>query len=277
MAFPYIVYCPRYYDKSGGRQALHRFAFELSQAGQEVYSSTPHQADRWRIPYADRSKIEQLAAQGGIAVYPEIVYGNPFATRTVVRWELNRRGAMGGPLAYEPTDLIYGYSRVFGNYDDDKILYLQFYNLDIMVDKKLPRVGRVYYVGKGTSTPRIPETEGATEITKHRPRKKGDLAQLFQTSSLFICYDAVTALIDEALLCGCPVVVVPGHISYDDFYKSDSSRRGVAWGMAGAAEAAATVDSLYMREKVYKNYDNFKKNIILFIRDTQAQATKNNQ
>jgi O-antigen biosynthesis protein len=269
---PYIIFATKYNQMSGGCCVLHKFARELYDLGAEVYLNTPLQNKKWSVPFADHKLITELVTDGAISVFPEVTRGTPYHGKTVVRFLLNKPGYFGGPTVYPQEDLIYQYSRIYGEYPEDKILMLTILDLDTMKDYKRPRQGVCFYVGKGYATPRIKETDGATEITKNWPAQKLRLAYVFQTSELFITYDNCTALIDEARLCGCPVVIIPGHVDQEEIKNHEIGLDGIGFGMAEKEHAKDSIDPEKVRERVLAGHEVFKKRLSKFIIDTQDIA-----
>jgi hypothetical protein len=66
------------------------------------------------------------------------------------------------------------------------------------------RSGVLVWVGKGRGGA-IPD--GARVITHHWPASRQELGDLLRSSEYLISFDAYTALVHEATMCGCPVVV----------------------------------------------------------------------
>ena len=73
----YLIWTPDYRNNSGGIRALHRLCHLLNRRGQEAYVSNPIVNKDWNTLYLDPKNI----TDDFIAVYPEIVWGNPFGQR----------------------------------------------------------------------------------------------------------------------------------------------------------------------------------------------------
>lgn len=276
--YPYLIFTYPYDSKCGGNIALHRLGHELVLKSVPVFTNTPRsgQHPEWPIPYAPVQSSAQFAKYGAIAIYPEVTHGNPFGCSTVVRWILYSAGFFGGPASYPPKDLIYPYSEIYNEWKlpPERILHVPFIDTDIYFDPGCSnRSGVCFYVGKDFGTPRIPETSGSLEITKTFPDDPRDLAKIFQTSELFICYDNATALVDNARLCGCPVIVVPGRFSRDQL-KYDLGWNGIGWGME-ELKAAKELDSSTIRVNYQRLLERSRSQIDLFIRQTQRVAENN--
>lgn len=278
--FPYIIWAPPFDRRSGGCKVLHALAHELNVRGITAYLNTSAQNPPWRSPsLTNDPAISAIASSGAIAIYPEIIFGNPFNCRTVVRWVLNIPGKISGPKEYPSEDLVYIFTRsydVFGGLEDKYVLHYPQVELDIFYDMHLPRKGVCFYVGKGAATPRIPETAHATEITRGWPVEQKDLADLFRKSELFIVYDNATSLQDNARLCGCPVVHVPGYCSLDGVVP-ELGWDGMGWGMQELEKAKATMNSEKLRQEYIRLKEIFSQRLGLFIEDTQKIAEERNK
>ena len=277
--FPYIVWAPPFDRRSGGCKTLHALAYEIQKRNTYVYMNTDVQHPPWKVaPLTNDPAIERISKSGAIAVYPEIIFGNPFNCKTVVRWVLNRPGKIGGPTEYPPEDLIYPFSKAYGMFGlpDERQLFLPTIELDIYYDRKLPRSGICFYVGKGSRTKRIPETAGAKEITRGWPQEQNQLAELFCRSELFITYDVVTSLYDNARLCGCPVVIVPDGYFKKDEINLETGWLGCGWGIEETDKAKSTMNSEAMRNIYVEKYQQFQDSLTRFIEYTQKIATERN-
>jgi GT2 family glycosyltransferase len=148
-------------------------------------------------------------------VYPEIVTGNPLNMPYVVRWLLNKPGVLGEAVSFEKSDMLFTYDKDF--FDESLgIAHLSipaadlsiFHNNDNPFDQQ--RDGACYYAHKylaagGQLTEHV---EGATSLCQDVSLTPHDIAQILRRSSCLFCYEP-TAMITEALLCGCPVVMIP--------------------------------------------------------------------
>ncbi len=213
-ARPYLIYAPPFSNASAGIIVLHRLAFELYKLGIEVYINTYQQNPRYAtIPHI--SKCDK--SKNPIAVYPEIVWGNPFECSTVVRFVLHTPGYWGGPKEFGKDDILFVYSG-FGTLkdelglDDDHVLYVPTVDTGIFYDKKQPRLGRYVYRGKGKQPDHIvsklyPLIGGKESFVGEE--KQRELADKLNHCECLYSYDVVTTLTEIARLCGCPVVLIP--------------------------------------------------------------------
>lgn len=194
---PYLVWTFAYRPDSSGQKVMHRLAHELNQVGQTAFVAFERRNPAWDTPY-------HPAPLGGdwIAVYPEVVAGNPWNAPHVARYVLNTPGKLGGDREYAPSEQVFAYAHLFS---DAPLLYLPAIELDIYRDRHLPRRGALWYVGKGRRTRSVPGIEITRRLRRHPQR----LADALNRATVLYCFDNVTAMIRLALLCGCPVVVIP--------------------------------------------------------------------
>jgi hypothetical protein len=188
---------------------------------------------------------------------------------------LNKAGVLGGPLTYPKDDLVWGYCRPFmpDDWPDDRYLFLNHVDSSDFNCTNKTRSGICYCVGKGFNTPRIKETQYATEITRDWPKDDKTLENIFNTHELFVSYDNATALTDIARLCGCPVVWIPGHLEKDVAFKTEMlPENGIGWGMKEADKAKTTLDVSSLRYRFDLIYKVFQTDLIRFAEETQRVA-----
>lgn len=226
---PYAIWSPPYDHAVGGIRALHRLRDELLARGCEATVG----------PEGDPAAI---------AVYPEIVTGNPFGAERVVRWLLN---------VASPTDgMVFSWARSLG---DGLLLTVDIVERDLFRFRSGPRDGVVYWVHKGTFDASV-LPPGARQITHTWPETREGVAEVLAGASLLISFDPFTMLVLESVLVGTPVLVHAPRSSAAASALDGWLPYGVAWspdelpwalstvGMAGAAydvkraEFARTVD-----------------------------------
>lgn len=268
---PYIVFSPPYDGNSGGVKVLHSLCHELIKKGQRVYINTVGQSPRWPIPVATPPIIHKLATtEDAIGVYPEIIFGNPLGTRTVVRYILNDPGHLGGPKTYDESDLKFVFSEVYNRYGfpEEQVLFNPVIDVENFQNLGLPRTQRCLYIGKGGATPRSPYSTGAIEIP--RPCSERVLNDILNKSKILYCYDPITALTEISRLCGCPVVMIPGtQFTKEQYSRHEFGWEGVGWGIEEMQRAIDSVNSTQFREKYMKMKEIFLNKLDKFIEITQ--------
>jgi hypothetical protein len=223
-----------------------------------------------------RNQAKHLCANGFTAVYPEIIYGNPLAAKHVARWILNRPGLLGGDKQYDDAELVFNYSDAYTGYIHNRIagkLYMPTIDQSIFFSDGHDASQRklvCYYVGKSTWKNGYIDRDNAFEITRTTPARE-ELGQIFRNSRVLYCFDNSTILIYEAILCGCPVVVIPdGTHTKEDYQRLELGMDGIAWGTEELSNVRVDVAKLRARyEQVNRDY---AVQLNDFIRITQNRA-----
>jgi len=216
----YLIHAPAYKRTSGGVRALHKLCHCLNQAGQVAYVSTSATNPSWDTPHPEQGVVNNIAVNG-IVVYPEVVRGNPWNAKRVVRYILNRPGLLGGDKEYDSAETLFSYSVLWQRFvpSGTRMLIVPVIETNIFnCTGDEGRSGGAFWVGaKGRSLPRISETEGLVEITSSWPDSWEAMADLFRSVEVFYSYTNYTGLLTEARLCGCPAVVV----AVEDYVRED--------------------------------------------------------
>ncbi|MDA8290900.1 MAG: hypothetical protein M0Z33_04355, partial [Actinomycetota bacterium] len=226
----FAVLAPDYTGGSGGSVALHRLCDLLNATGCEAVVVPMEAAgivnDAWRTP---RASFRGSLPDDVVAIYPEVVVGNPLGARRVVRWLLNRPGRLNGGRAMEegPEDLLVAYDPQID--PALPVLWVPIVDPTVFFPKDRPGRGRLLWVGKGTVPPDL-DRSGTLAVSRAWPATKRDLAAALRAADALVSCDWLTALIAEALMCATPVLLVDGQEwSSDELERFDpAARRGVA-------------------------------------------------
>jgi glycosyltransferase involved in cell wall biosynthesis len=237
MALPYIIWTPPYYQQSAGIRVIHKLVHLLNDAGYEAYATSGIINPKWNEP-----KATQYDTENSIAVYPEIVNGNPLGIKNVVRYILQTPGIFGEEKQYGKDDLFVYYSRMF----HDEGPYLNIPVIEREWFRSVPRYirsGNVYWLGtKNITTPSPDKVRGWRQITQEWPESREELADLLKRSKCLYVWDAMSMLVSEATLCGCPVVIMDeGRFSKRQIEKAELGTAGYAWSEKDFDKATKTV------------------------------------
>jgi glycosyltransferase involved in cell wall biosynthesis len=224
---PYYIFAMDYHQQSAGIRVLHYLCHALNESGMEAYVTCEHTDPHLRTPALTEAILKQHFGSGRIPimVYPEIIEGDPFAAGgLVVRWLLNRPGHIGGNESYPASDLVFTFDQSYvpGGWHSE-VLHIPtcdlsiFNNNDNPLDYKRDLV--CYYAHKylffgGKLTQHV---ENAVSICKDQQLTRQEIAALLRRSKYLYVYEQ-TAMITEALLCGCPVSVIES-----GYWKNDAS------------------------------------------------------
>lgn len=231
----FVIVAPSFVANSAGVCCLYRLCDELRRRGFSAFMAggqcgAPH----LDAPIIDLAEAMRLCGRGYAVVYPETFPGNPLGSPTVMRWVLNRPGLLGGDEVYDDAELVFCYSDVHRPYIRNRVagtLYMPavdesiFHTNDWDITR---RSVECFYVGKSTWKDGFVDRHTAVEITRDHPARS-ELGDLFRAARVLYCFDNSTLLVFEALLCGCPVVIIPD----GTYTKQDSA--GFAFGAAGIA------------------------------------------
>ncbi|OQS45238.1 hypothetical protein B0T49_18905 [Chromobacterium violaceum] len=234
---PYYICAPGFTRVSNGVRAMHLLCHYLNKLGEEAYVFTPETDPKLRTPYLTQDIVDRHKAtkRSPIVVYPEVVHGNPLNASSVVRYILNHPGLLGGPKDYPESDMLVFWHQDyvdFAKYTDPSYIFIPsidtgiFNNDDNTHDDE--RHLTLVYPGRYKHAERdFPELfKDSTVITYDWPQSHEELAALLRQGRVVYTF-ANSAIISEALLCGCPVV-----IKETVYSKKPEERAGVALGLA---------------------------------------------
>jgi putative flippase GtrA len=210
---PYVFFANLdYHHNSAGNRAFFRLIHELNERGMRACSLKDVNPE-WNQERITRLGYWVLRALSDpVVVYPEGVSGNPLRARHVVRWVLYTPGVLGGDTDYEDTELVFAWSRSF--YDTDRILRVDTLQRDLFNAAELPdKTVDCVYLGKAKTrgVKELPQTFDMTRITAYPPwpPTRESLASLLRRTRVLYTYDDHSLITEEALLCGCRVVLLP--------------------------------------------------------------------
>lgn len=213
---PYYIYAVDYRQGSAGVRALHYLCHALNELGMEAYVTCKVTVPQLRTPVLTKTVERRHQASGRvpIVVYPEIVPGNPLEGRIIVRWLLNQPGHIGGDKYFPDDELIFTYlSMYLPEGVRGEVLNIPTCDLSIFNNENNPyddkREYVCFYANKylakgGVLTDHV---KNATSLCLDQKLTHGEIAAILRRSRLLYVYEP-TALITEALLCGCPVSVI---------------------------------------------------------------------
>lgn len=180
-----------------------------------------------------------------IAVYPEIVDGNPLGADHVVRWLLYHPDFHAPGTRFSANELVFYYQRAFlpdgQDLPEDHLLQLHWVRDDIYQDfGQGNRHGTCRMVRKGQATfdPKMAESDrfGVLDNLPH-----AEIAEIFNQCELFVSHDLYTLYLYYAACCGCvPMVVPQPGLDAATWRQGYELRYGVAYGEAELEWARAT-------------------------------------
>jgi len=217
---PYYIYVYGFdfTAKSAGIRALHYLCHALNEVGAEAYLiGCTKESEFLRTPLLRGGDVlrHKKANKTPIVVYPEVTRGNPLNVPFVVRWLLNKAGALGGDAFFSDSEMLFAYTQDYVP-EGASIPLLTvpsvngeiFNNLNNQYDTN--RQGSCFYAHKyllsgGKLTEHV---TGAVSLCQDVDLSPSEIAAVLRRSEVLYCYEP-SAIIKEALLCGCPIIVIP--------------------------------------------------------------------
>src|SRR3990167_3439006 len=222
---PYTIFSPQWDTVSGGTRVMFGLYGWLLAKGQIAFLNS-------KFNHSDC-----------IAVYPEIQQGNPAEAFTVVRYILNKPGVvealyddgtiMKGPTKFNDDDILYYFSRLYGNTDEKHYMFLPILNMHLFKDQKKNRNKTCYFIGKGIhyiDKSQYIHPQDAIYIDRQFAQDQQALADLLNETKILYCYDPVTAMTELARLCGTRIVQFPSIYTLNEFSLYEPGMNGISWG-----------------------------------------------
>ena len=252
----YVIYSPPYHEDNGGAIAMHKLCDLLNKQGHEsviypffpqfnvnkpigssVYIVKKYIKERMFGVFETNREfctpvVDEVDIDNDIAIYPEIVYGNPLGVRRVVRWLMNRPGFFTGRRGYGGDDLFFYYQSAFLPEGENfplggelKIIHLN----RVYKDRgNYNRQGSCYLMRKGKGRNIVHNLNESRLIDG---LSHAEVADIFNSRKIFISYDLYTMYSRYAAVCGCLSVVVPDpKISKKKWRPEEELRWGIAYG-----------------------------------------------
>ncbi|HLP98566.1 MAG TPA: hypothetical protein VK149_08985 [Sideroxyarcus sp.] len=214
---PYYICALDYIQQSAGIRALHYLCHALNESGLEAYVTCEGTSPQLRTPTLNASALHHHHVSGRkpITVYPEIISGDPLATGGVVaRWLLNRPGHIAGDTSFPPHEMIFAYDPSYlppgmaGEILHIPTCDLSIFNNDNNLHDKERKTVCFYahkYLSKGGVIGE--QLKDAVSLCKDKKLTHHEIAAALRSAKVLYVYEP-TALITEALLCGCPVSII---------------------------------------------------------------------
>ena len=276
---PYYIVAPGYRETSSGICVLHYLCHALNLEGRDAFivgdvAVNPLLKTPLLTEEIKRQHIEQNRVP--IAVYPEVTVGNPLGASVVVRYLLNREGAIAGrSMEVGDDDLQYYYAPDFASDSKPvKLLTLPIIDSELFRERgQAERSAKYLYLNRfprdQVDFSRLPEDIEVLSVSE--PKSLSELAELFQTASVLYSYE-LSATCTEAMLCGCPVVYLPEGGIAELPFKSYIGESGATMidEVGGLERARATVAQVYPRWLGME--DEFWTQLVDFQTCTQTRA-----
>jgi len=213
MRRPYLIVCGDYDPTSVGNVALLDLCHRLNKKGETAYITAKIGKEGWKTPSITDEEVSKRT--DWIVVYPDAVLGNPCGATRVVRWLMNKPEFYWKTMKWDfwrmPAngEFLYTYHKSY--YPKAPELFLKVWEKDIFYKGNEKRKGYLYYLGKAVNrNVKVPKflKEKGVEIKTGKdlfPKTKKELADMLRRAERLYLFIG-SALGEEAILCGCPVV-----------------------------------------------------------------------
>lgn len=273
---PFLIWAPPYTHTSSGVRTLHLLCHALNESGEKAYIVPSSYTGFSLNPELNTPllSLQHQAFYGDsfIAVYSDVVKGNPFNAKHVVRYLLAPRGAYGGDAVFSETDQIWGCLPSLGGnilrlpVSDTNIFYppennVMGFGTDFV--SATGRSGTCFYSHKYEmhgNQPLLDITANSTRLTGSLER----LADILRKSEMCYLYE-LTSAITEAALCGCPATLI--RTPYFNTIDPSCMMGDVRWSDGEIVKECSD----YLPE--YQRFvDDFPKQLANFVEKTQGMV-----
>lgn len=237
----FIIVAPPYHAKSAGIVVMHKLCDSLNRLGHTATivlainsnGFTSPNEERFFGPGLLRHEIDtdnefNTFVEDGIVIYPEIITGNPIGGSRVVRYLLNKEGAIGGnSMEASDKDFILSFSKSFHDKADAYLIKLTAHPIFSNKNTKpaAERTLDLTYIGKGQNYDVCFIVRDTVEITRQWPQSREDLAILFKQTRFFYTWDAISQTNLDALFCGAIPIFLTAR-PYESFESLDENDIG---------------------------------------------------
>ncbi len=301
---PYYIFTPKYTRQSAGVKVMHFLCHHLNTLGYPAfivnfYRNSKHLSKDDIFAYTNPDHIAPILSEDAflshkylqknpITIYTDTVTGNPLRSSCIARYLLHYPGHLGGEQEgnFNDNELIFCYSQKIKeslSESDSDVLFMPVCNTNIfnMEGVSESKQGSCFYASKYKNVHNgklSAITKNSVEITRGLPDSQtpDQIAELFKKSEVFYSYED-TALITEALLCGCPVVLVRNKfLKNDPLAVYELGRDGIGFSDDEDLNIDLLRSSVSLAQKRYfLSVENYWDQLQLFIKKTQEHSRIN--
>jgi hypothetical protein len=259
----FAIYTFPYKNASGGIIVLYNLSKNLHDLGHDVLLYSKEQLQE-NILFNKFGTPNTTLSDDTIAIYPEIIPGNPLKAKRVIRWilcELGRNSSVNIWKTWSPDDIVYFYSSYTPKIPRESInvLFSIYINPEFISPKpknKDPDLPVYYIIRKGNKYHKTTPFYTNNQELLSDKLTHDELISKFTKCKLFICYDPYSYIAFIAAMCGCPCIVHPiPNISKDEWLntlfignylldKNKKSIAGISYGLDELEYAKSTIDNV---------------------------------
>ena len=231
---------------------MHKLCDMLNSNGYESYLMPIHLKEEFTVSAEYNTPIitQEILDNWDncIVLYPEGIRYNPLGAKNIVRWILGP-SVQEDAETYSKSDLVYWYMDYY--YTDylgqkDNKLYISEFHSDIFTNMGYERKGSCYTIRKAKPT-QLVHPKDSFFIPFEAAGDLIGLANLFNKTEKFYCYDNYTFLYVQAAMCGCTSVVIPDpNVTKEQWLNgSRLNQYGVAYGEDDIPRALETLPLMF--------------------------------
>lgn len=272
---PYFICSPPYTSKSAGVVTLYRLCHYLNEAGYKAWIMPieyPVRTSSYLNAPVLTKEISDFFIHEGIDpvfIFPDIIKGNIFGGKRICWFLLHYPGAYGGQATFHDPDKVWSFSPHIASHTKHPKNVMSVPNIDLDIFKLPPegtkRSGGCFYANKYLNAGHnlLPLIDGLIRLQGTHE----EMAKVLQTKDVCYVYEN-TSVISEAVLCGCPVVLVRSDYFKDiHSLETQTGHAGVRW----MDQHGLTSEPV---ENAHRNYQSmcdkfFNEQLPRFLQDTQ--------
>ena len=272
-----IIYTPALDISCGGIVALHNLAKIINEINHPKFYAKILIYNNLRYENIFCNYFEDFMQinDNSIIIYPECITKNPLNGKNIVRWillELGIEMPHNHYINFGSNDIIYHWEPKYT--DNKKILRLHWLN-PVFFNKNIERNKICFLIKKGRlihNNINILHPLGSIDI-ENLPLYK--IANIFNESTYFFCYDPKTMYIIYAILCGCIPVIYPienkskeEYIKSSILYKDNKIYdKGIAYGISTEEISYANNTKNLAKEELLSLFESDKNTVVNFLND----------
>jgi hypothetical protein len=271
-----ILYIPSYQDRCGGIVVMHYFCKLINTKYNENFCAKifMHNNLTYSNPFCNNfARIDEIN-NNTIVIYPEVISGNPLNAKNVVRWillELGIEMPIDHYKKWNKTDLIYHWEKI------DKQLCCPFFNNIFSYKNSQQRDKSCYLIKKGPLIHKNINYIHPSDSICIDNLSLYEINDIFNKCKFFYTYDADTAYIIYAAVCGCiPIIYEIDGVSEEEYFTSkmfnfenNIYNRGIVYGN--------NIEKInyILENKLNKNNEEYYRNLFTMIEEKTIQPFLN--
>jgi hypothetical protein len=212
-----LLYAPQYTHRSSGARAIYHLCTLLNRVGVHAAIVPIYPFDTQPLV---KVPICTNPPANSVAIYPEIIVGNPLRAGTVIRWALNIPGRLGGDGKYAEHDLIFAFEDRMRPYVAEAVgcsehrigvLRIPVINPEyIYPGSDTQRTLELRYTNRGHRLRRkfkLPDDDNIEDIEFHA-QSYWHLGHSLRSTKTLYSYQHASIILKEAIISGCEVLVM---------------------------------------------------------------------